>query len=256
MRNPPNYLQGNKQAWQLLAEKFVAPAEQAWSSTMPFWGIWQIPDTELELLPTDMSSLRCIELGCGAGYVSCWMARRGADVVGIDPTPNQLATARRLQQQHQVDFVIEEGYAEAVPYPDESFDFAISEYGAALWSDPYLWIPEAARLLKPGGQLVFLTNSPFVVLCMPELEADGPSRNALLRPYFDMHTIRWPDEPDATEFNLPHGERIALLRQHGFVIERLIEIRAPENATTNYPWTNAEWASQWPSEEVWVVRKQ
>lgn len=49
--------------------------------------------------------------------------------------------------------------AEAIAYPDASFDFAISEYGASLWADPQRWVPDAACLLRPGGQLVFLTNS-------------------------------------------------------------------------------------------------
>ena len=51
------------------------------------------------------------------------------------------------------------GDAEAVPLPDASFDLAISEYGASIWCDPYRWIPEAARLLRPGGVLVFLANA-------------------------------------------------------------------------------------------------
>ena len=40
--------------------------------------------------------------------------------------------------------------AQALPFPDESFDLAISEYGASIWADPYRWIPEAARVLRPG----------------------------------------------------------------------------------------------------------
>ena len=48
------------------------------------------------MLPADMSGLAAIELGCGTGYVSGWMARRGASVVGIDNSRRQLDTARRL----------------------------------------------------------------------------------------------------------------------------------------------------------------
>jgi SAM-dependent methyltransferase len=184
------------------------------------------------------------------------MARRGAKVVGIDPTPNQLATARRLKDQYALNITFEEGYAESVPYPDESFDFAISEYGAALWSDPHLWIPEAARLLKPGGQLVFLTNSALMVMCAPDYDADGPTREELLRPYFDMHAISWPDTPEQTEFHLNHGDWIALFQQHDLVVERLLELRAPPDASTIYAWADAVWSSKWPSEEAWVVRKK
>lgn len=252
----PDYLPGNVAAWQSKAAEYVAAAERAWASELPYWGIWGISDAGLELLPQDLSGKRCIELGCGTAYVSSWMCRRGGDVVAIDPTPNQLSTARRLQQAHGLDFVIEQGFAEQVGYPDESFDFAISEYGAALWADPYRWVPEASRLLKPGGMLVFLTNSPLAVMCSPDYEADGPMGERLLRPYFGMHITRWPDAPEETEFHLTHGEWISLLTGNDFVIERLLELQAPEGAQTVYTWADAAWAGQWPAEEAWVVSKR
>jgi ubiquinone/menaquinone biosynthesis C-methylase UbiE len=105
----------------------------------------------VHLLPDDLDGQDAIELGCGTAYVSAWLARRGARPVGIDNSEQQLATARRLQAQHSLVFPLIHGNAESVPYPDESFDFAISEYGAAIWADPYHWIPEAARLLRPAA---------------------------------------------------------------------------------------------------------
>ena len=63
-----------------------------------------------------------------------------------------------LQAEFGIEFPLHLGNAEATPFPDASFDFAISEYGAAIWCDPYKWIPEAARLLRPGGRLHFLGN--------------------------------------------------------------------------------------------------
>jgi SAM-dependent methyltransferase len=254
-KQSPEYLQGNINAWQKLATKFAEWGEEAWDSDHPYWGIFEIPEEEIRLLPEDMSGLRCIELGCGTAYVSAWMCRRGAEVVAIDPTPNQLATARRLQKKHQLDFVIEEGIAESVPYPDESFDFAISEYGAALWADPHQWIPEASRLLKTGGQLVFLTNSPLWVMCSQDYESDGPPGSELLRPYFDMHKTIWPDCPGETEFHLTHGDWIALLRANGFSIEHLVELRALPGSKGDNKSVGSEWATQWPHEEVWKVRK-
>jgi SAM-dependent methyltransferase len=183
------------------------------------------------------------------------MCRRGAKVVAIDPSPNQLETARRLQKEHQLELVIEQGFAESLPYPDSSFDFAISEYGAALWADPYQWIPEAARLLTPGGELVFLTNAPLAVMCEQDYESDGPLGPELLRPYFGMHKTNWPDCPGETEFHLTHGDWIALLRANGFAIERLVELQAPPGSTSDEAWADPEWAAQWPTEDVWVVRK-
>ena len=113
---PPNYLQGNVEAWQEKAAGYVAAAEQAWASDQPYWGIWRIPEREACLLPADMSGLTAIELGCGTAYVSAWMCRRGAKVVAIDPTSNQLKTAQRLQKEHQLDFELELGFAESVAY--------------------------------------------------------------------------------------------------------------------------------------------
>jgi len=255
MVNPPEYLEGNKAAWQKDAVNYVKPAQEAWSSPEPYWGIWGIAESELNLLPVDMSGLHCVELGCGAGYVSAWMTRRGAEVTAIDPTPNQLATARKLQKEHHLEFEIIECYAESVPCPDESFDFAISEYGAALWSDPYSWVPEAARLLKPGGQLVLLTNSALMVMCAPAYETDGPVQEQLLRPYFGMHAIEWPDAIGQTEFHLNHGDWIELFVRNNFVVERLLELKVPEGASTRYEWADADWGKRWPLEEVWIVRK-
>src|SRR5688572_13157693 len=164
------------------------------------WGI-SVPG----LLPDDMSGLDAIELGCGTAYVSAWMARRGATVVGIDNSVAQLATARRLATEHGVDLTLIHGNAETVPYPDGSFDYAISEYGAAIWCDPYVWIPEAHRLLRPGGTLAFLGTSTLATLCSP---TDGslPITTHLERDYFTIRRLDWrnaADEPGGIEFNLP-----------------------------------------------------
>jgi ubiquinone/menaquinone biosynthesis C-methylase UbiE len=80
------------------------------------------------------------------------------------------------------------GNAEAIPLPDASFDFAISEHGACLWADLERWITEAARLLRPGGQLVFLTNSFLMALCTPD-DANVVATDRLNRPARGLH--RW-----------------------------------------------------------------
>ena len=186
--------------------------------------------------------------------MSCWLARRGARVVAIDSSEAQLATARRYQQEHAVYFPLLHGNAEQVPYPDASFDLVISEYGACLWADPYRWIPEAGRLLRPGGELIFLTNAALLTLCVPE-EDEAAATDRLLRPAFGMYRIEWPGD-HGVNFHLSHGDWIRLLRRHGFAIEDLIEVRPSETATTRYPWVTLAWARQWPSEEIWKARRQ
>jgi SAM-dependent methyltransferase len=91
-----------------------------------------------------------IELGCGTGYVSAWLARRGARPVGVDNSAEQLATARALQAEFGVEFPLVHGNAEQVPYPDGSFDLAVSAYGAAIWCDPYRLDPRGGPAVTPG----------------------------------------------------------------------------------------------------------
>ena len=102
---------------------------------------------------------------------------------------------------------------------------------------------------------MLLTNSALMTLCAPEFEADGAIREQLLRPYFGMHAIQWPDSPGQTEFHLNHSDWISLFSTHRLTVERLIELQVPDGATTRYTWANSDWGSQWPLEEAWVVRK-
>lgn len=254
----PEHVRLNRAAWDQYAPQYVANGEESWALApgQERWGIYGVPESQLRLLPDDLAGRDAIELGCGTGYVSAWLARRGARPVGIDNSPNQLETAKRLQREHGLQFPLLLGNAERVPYPDASFDFAISEYGAALWADPRAWIPEAARLLRPGGRLVLLTNSMLTYLCLPEREAEGPATDRLQRPLFGMGRTVWPDSKEAVEFHLSHGDWVRLLRASGFLVEDLVEIQPPADASTRYPFMSLEWARRWPCEEAWKATKR
>lgn len=249
----PEHVQSNRAYWDAMAERWVAPGERAWAMDEPAWGVFQVPQSQAPFLPEDVAGLDSIELGCGTGYVSAWLARRGARPVGIDNSAQQLATAERLQAEHGLEFPLLHGNAEQVPYPDASFDLAVSEYGAAIWCDPYAWIPEAARLLRPGGRLVFLCNSVLSALCAPDDENE-PSTARLLRPQLGLHRQAWPE--GGVEFHLGHGEMIRLLHANGFEVEDLIEVYAPQDAPEQnwFGYAATEWAKQWPVEEIWKAR--
>jgi len=249
-----DYVLQNRTAWNEFSKWYFDPGRRHWSEEGISWGVWSVPESELQLLP-DVEGLDIIELGCGTAYISAWLARRGGRVVGIDNSPAQLESARQFQQEFGLDFPLLFGNAESVPYADGSFDIAVSEYGAAIWCDPYKWIPEASRLLRPGGKLVFLGNAALFMLCVPDDENEPPD-NVIKRDYFGMHRMEWPDDPiPAVEFHLPHGELIDLLRSSGFEIERLVEIRPPLGSTQSHIAVTLDWARRWPCEEAWVVRK-
>ena len=253
MTEPPAHAARNRTHWDATAADWVAPGRRNWAAAEPSWGIWEIPEAELRLLPDDLAGKDTVELGCGTGYVSAWLARRGARPVGLDNSAAQLATARAFQREFGVDFPLVHGDAEHAPFPDATFDLALSEYGAAIWCDPYAWVPEAARLLRPGGRLVFLGNHTLLQLCAPEVLA--PAGDRLLRDYFGLHRLEWPDD-DSVEFALPYGEWFRLLRDSGFEITDLHELSAPPGADRDFSFVTADWAGRWPSEHVFVARRR
>jgi len=244
---------GNVAQWTRNNQEHTdAAAVAEWNSEAITWGMFGVSEKSIGSPLGDVAGKDVVEIGCGTAYFSAWLARRGARPVGVDPTPAQLETARRAQRETGVQFPLVEGIGEQVPLPDAAFDIVLSEYGASLWADPARWIPEAARLLRPGGRLLFLTNSVLGHLCAPDV---GNVTERLERPQFGMYKTNWPDET-GTEYNLAHGDWIRLLRKHGFEIEDLIELQVPPTAKTHeyYDFVNADWGRKWPAEEIWVAR--
>ncbi len=251
-----DYLERKRRAWtKANAEYTEGRAREAWAAEEITWGTFRVPESGLGVLP-DVAGKDVIELGCGTAYFGAWLARRGARVTGIDLTPAQLETGRRCSEEFGIELELIEANAEDVPLGDRSFDLVLSEYGASIWCDPYRWIPDAARLLRPGGELVFMRNSTLSVLCAPD-DPEGQVGEQLLRPQFGLHRMEWSGE-EGVDFQLPHGEWIRLLRANGLEVEGLWELQAPADAETHsyYSFVSAEWARKWPAEEIWKARKR
>lgn len=237
----------NRRYWDTELAAVHGPlARRAWSAA-PRWGLWSAPEERVSALPAAVAGMRAVELGCGTGYVSAWLARAGAHPVGVDVSAAQLATARAMQAEFGLRFPLLLADAERVPCRDASFDLAISEYGASLWCDPYRWIPEAARLLRPGGRLVFALRSPLFGVCRVD---GGTAGTELRRPMFGLRGL---ELGGGVEQHLPHGELVRLLRSAGFTVEDLIEV-APADGVRDYPEVSAAWARNWPSDEIWKAR--
>jgi SAM-dependent methyltransferase len=250
------YLEINRDAWTRANTEYTGPVSRSkWQQDAITWGVWSVPESSLHMLP-DVAGKDVIELGCGTGYFGAWLKKRGARrVLGIDVTPAQLATARHLNDEFQLGMEFIEANAEALPLPDGQFDVAVSEYGASIWCNPELWIPEAARVLRASGELIFMRNSTLSMLCIPD---SGKVTETLQRPMKALERMEWTDDDPGVEFHPPTGELIRLLRRNGFEIVDLVEVFAPDGAEDHphYNYVPAAWASKWPAEEIWRVRKR
>jgi SAM-dependent methyltransferase len=249
-----DYVARNRESWTKSNQAYTDErAPVAWAREEIAWGMTKTPEAEVRMLP-DLTGKEVVELGCGTGYFGAWIKRAGAKrVVGVDVTPAQLDTARRMNEETGLGLELVEANAEETGLPDGSFDLVVSEYGASIWCDPYRWIPEAARLLRPGGELVFLRNSTLAVLCWPPDE--GPISKTLQRPQRELHRMEWESD-NAVEFQLGHADWVRLLRDNGFEILGLAELYAADDAKQHaYYDFDPEWAKQWPWEEIWRARK-
>jgi SAM-dependent methyltransferase len=241
--------------WNKDAPNWVEPGRRSWARSTPQWGMWDVQEDEVGILP-DVAGLDVLDLGCGTGYWCAWFARLGARPVGLDLSEEQLKTARGLQEEHGINFPLVHASAEDPPLPDGSFDLVFSEYGAAIWCDPYVWIPQAHRLLRPGGRLIFLCHSILDSLCTPD--GEEPTGERLVRSQRGLQKLDWrePSGAVSTDFHQPHGERIKLLVDTSFELEALHELYAPEGPADEVRYYVARgWAQRWPGEEVWVARR-
>jgi SAM-dependent methyltransferase len=241
----------NRAMWDAYSDEYQAKhgAQLAASGGLA-WGTSQIPEAEFQVLG-DVSGKDILELGCGAAQWSIALSQAGARPVGLDLSERQLEHARRLMAEAGVDFPLIHGSAEAVPLPEASFDIVFCDHGAMTFADPYRTVPEAARLLRPGGLFAFSHHSPIETICWALGEEMVSER--LVNDYFGMHRF---EEDDESYFQLPYGEWIRLFRANDLAVEDLIEPRPPEGATSSY--RNADelaWARRWPSEEIWRLRR-
>jgi SAM-dependent methyltransferase len=247
-----DYLGRNRAAWERWAHEYAAAGRAAWRDEELRWGIWALPEEELQLLGDVGPDADVVELGSGTAAVSAWLARKGMRPIAVDFARAQIETAQRLQLEFDISFSLVCENAEDLSFDDASFDLAVSEYGPSIWCDPARWLPEAHRLLRPGGRLVFFTNGALLMACTAE--DGGPADMELVRDYFSTYRVEFTaDGP--VEFHPTHGEWIRLLRASGFTIEDLIEVRPPDVAAPRFDFVSVEWAQRWPSEEIWVARK-
>ena len=104
--------------------------------------------------------VRMLDVACGAGQIAIPAAKAGADVTGIDIASNLIEQARKRAAAAGVQVQFDEGDAEALPYPDASFDLVVSLIGAMFAPRPELVASELARVCRPGGRIAMANWTP------------------------------------------------------------------------------------------------
>lgn len=221
------------------------------------WGTYDIPEDRLQALG-DVHDVRALEFGCGGCQSGIKVTERGADVTGLDLSFAQLRHGLTNFEETGVRFPLVQASGEAVPFRDGSFDLVFCDHGVMGFADPFLTVPEVARVLRPGGLFVFNGTTPWIWVAWGDQDEELPTTREMRADYFEMRSIESNDPSwRTTEFQLTYGDWIRLFRANRLVIEDLIELRPDPDATTTYDdYAPLEWARAFPAEHIWKVRKE
>src|SRR3990172_6428497 len=149
------------------------------------------PEAILRVLGASVAAKDVLEICCGGGQCSMYLAEKGARAVGVDLSSKQLEHTRRFAEERHADVRFVESNAEDLSmFADASFDVAFSAYALGFVQEVDRTFREAFRVLRPGGLFDFSWSSPFYV-CLTR-DKDGALR--VTRSYFDRSPIVFTDE--------------------------------------------------------------
>ena len=241
----------NRAFWDADADDYQAThAHDLTGDRVRAWGAFRIPESQLGVLG-DVAGRDVLEYGCGAAQWSTALAHDGAAPIGLDQSRAQLRHARRLQLEQEVTFPLVAASGEATPFRDARFDLVLSDHGAMSFCDPDASVPEVARLVRPGGRVVFCHTTAWLELTYDERRERQDRR--LHADYFGMR--RFDRGEGTVDFQLPYGAWLRLFREHGLTVEDLVELRPSKDARTTYDLAPRGWARRWPAEQIWVLRR-
>jgi ubiquinone/menaquinone biosynthesis C-methylase UbiE len=158
--------------------------------------------------------------------VAEWIGAEGK-IVGVDPIPQMIEGARRAADRFGLKNVkFEVGSADSLPFPDATFDAAISRFGIMFFPSPADGIREMLRVLKPEGKLAFavwssIERNPFFYVLSQVLDR------------FVEPTLPAPDAPDALRFASP-GKLLRILSEAGVAdpTERVLQFKIEAAVST------------------------
>jgi SAM-dependent methyltransferase len=139
---------------------FKEAQKQGWAHFAPLELMTAPPAARLVEYARVRAGHRVLDVACGTGVVAVTAARAGAQVTGLDLTPQLLVRARENAQIAGVEIPFHEGDVEELPFESASFDIVLSQFGHMFAPRPDVAIAQMLRVLKPGGTIAFSTWPP------------------------------------------------------------------------------------------------
>ena len=127
------------------------PNQLGWASLISFEALTSTAAPKLVQFSGTRQGMRLLDVACGTGVVALTASRLGAEVEGIDLTPELISRANENSKIMGLKAKFVEGDAEFLPYRDNEFDIVLSQYGHMFAPRPSIVVKELARVLKPGG---------------------------------------------------------------------------------------------------------
>lgn len=173
-------------------------------------------------LVPDVDGKRILDAGCGTGVYTEWLLDQGADVVGIDVSTEMLAHARdRVGDRAEGRAHLQQAdLGEPLPFETDAFDGVISALALGYVRDWEATVAEFARVLEPGGFLVFSTGHPCDQF---PFETDDSSAN-----YFEVERREKAWEVDVPYYRRPFGAVVNPLLDAGFRLDSVVEPQPTE----------------------------
>ncbi|WP_029089131.1 class I SAM-dependent methyltransferase [Brevibacterium album] len=227
-------VRANRSYWDGSAEEYLAEHGSFLGASEFVWCPEGVREDDIGLLG-DITGRQVLDVGCGAGQCTRWLAEHGATATGVDLSSGMLEQASRLSRENplregSVPPTFLQADARSLPFPSGSFDIACSSYGALPFvKDADAVLAEAARVLRPGGLWVFSVTHPLRWM-FPDVP--GESGLTVEYSYFDRTPYVELDasgEPAYAEHHRTMGDWIRLLVEAGFEITGLTEPEWPES---------------------------
>ncbi|MDS1270043.1 class I SAM-dependent methyltransferase [Lipingzhangella sp. LS1_29] len=231
--DPVESAAASKLWWEHVADEYQAEGAVFLRDVGFVWGPEGLDEAQARLLgdPQHLADARVLEVGCGAAQCARWLRSQGvADVVAIDISYRQLQHSRRIDDHTGYDVTVAQADGQYLPFRDASFDVLCSAFGAYPFvSNAAASLREAARVLRPGGRMVFSTSHP-IKWCFP----DDPTERGLTAdtPYFDRRSYVEEDAQGRAIYVEHHhtlGDWVRAIAGAGLRLVDLVEPEWPED---------------------------